>query len=148
MFFPFLEFFSWLAAFSFALNLFDFIDLVLNVFWLFFLVCVSSLRNFLCFLTLTFIGFVSSSKEVFFMLSYFFLTAINSHKTLHLALGLFHMHFAAGSMWAVKKFSYTSFRPCLSDISWRASNLSEPHSNGFLSFLWNFLLILSVFSMC
>ena len=38
------------------------------------------------------------------MLSHFSLTAIDSHRTLHLVL----MHSAAASIWAVTKFSYLS----------------------------------------
>ena len=34
----------------------------------------------------------------------------DSHRTLHLALGLVGMHSAAAPMWAVTKFSYSSFR--------------------------------------
>ena len=48
------------------------------------------------------------------MLTRFFLTTCG---TLHLALGLFSMHSAAASMWAVMKFLYISFGVCVSDIS-------------------------------
>ena len=44
------------------------------------------------------------------MLSQFFLTAIDSHGTLHLAQGLVGMHSAATSTWVVTKLSYLSFK--------------------------------------
>ena len=52
----------------------------------------------------------------------FFGTTSDSHRTLHSALDLVGMHFAAASMWAVMKFSYLSFGVCVSNISWRVSN--------------------------
>ena len=47
----------------------------------------------------------------------FFLTATDSYKTLHLALGLVGMHSTGVSIWAVTEFSYLSFEVCLSDVS-------------------------------
>ena len=51
------------------------------------------------------------------------LTAIDSHGTLHLALGLVDTHSGTASIMAVTKFSYLSFGVCISDVSWRVSNL-------------------------
>ena len=48
-----------------------FIDLALNVFLFFFLVCVSSLWAFLRFCILAFVGFLILSRNAIFMLSYF-----------------------------------------------------------------------------
>ena len=42
-------------------------------------------------------------------------TQTNSHETLHLALSLLGIYSAAASVWAVTKFSYSSFEVCLSD---------------------------------
>ena len=49
---------------------------------------------------------------LFFKLSCFSLTAMNSHETLHLALNSVEMKSAAASLWMVAKFSYSSFRVC------------------------------------
>ena len=97
----------------------DFIDLALNVFYLFlfFFVCVCSHWDFISFEALAFVGFLIFSKDAFFMLSCFSLTAIDSHGTLFLALGLVGKHSAAVPIWVVTKFSYSSFKGCLSDVS-------------------------------
>ena len=72
---------------------------------------------------LAFVGFLLSGNDAIFMLSNFFLSASDFHGTLYLALGLVGMHSSAASMWAVTKFSYSSAGVCISDISWRVSNL-------------------------
>ena len=62
----------------------------------------------------------------FFKLSRFFLTTCDSHETLHLALGLVDMPSVVVSMWAMTKFSYSSFRVCLSDVALSVSNFFLP----------------------
>ena len=52
-----------------------------------------------------------------------FLTANVSHGTLGLALCLIGMCSAAASMWALTKFSSSSFGECVSVFSCSASNL-------------------------
>ena len=133
---------SWLAAFSFALKV---LFLVLTSFtvchtncncsfstkflilliwpWIksycsFLYVLVSSLWTFLSFCTLAFVRFPLLSKAAFLMLSCFSFTAIDFQVTLHLALSLVGMHSAAAST-----YIYLSFRECLLDVSWKASNL-------------------------
>ena len=51
------------------------------------------------------------------MLPSFSLIVIDSHGTLYLALSFVGMHSAAASIWKVAKYSYSSFRVCLSDVS-------------------------------
>ena len=71
------------------------------------------------------------------MLSHSFLTAIDSHGTLHLAFGLVGMHSIVVSTLVVRKVLYSSFRICISDISRRVSNL-------FLTFtVYRFLILVS-----
>ena len=55
--------------------------------------------------------------------SCFFLTTSDCHGILYLTLGLVGKHSAAASMWAVTKFSYPSFKVCLSNIPYRVLNL-------------------------
>ena len=81
-----------------------FIDLTLNVFFLFFLVCVSSLCVSLTFGALAFVWFLLLHKDSIFTLYRFSLTTRDSHGTLNLTLGLVRMNSAAASMWALKKF--------------------------------------------
>ena len=69
------------------------------------------------------VGFLLISKKAFFMVSYFPLTAIDSYRTLHLALGLVDMYSVAASIWAVIKCSNMSFGVCLLDVSWWVSDL-------------------------
>ena len=76
----------------------------------------SSLRA-LNFYVLALVGFLLLHNDAFFTLSHFFLTASVSFGTQHLALDLVGMHFAAASMWALMKFSYSSFGVCVSDTS-------------------------------
>ena len=64
----------------------------------------------------------------------FFLTANVSHGTLGLALCLIGMNSAAASKWALTKFSYSSFRVGVSDISWNALDLFLS-VNGYLSLI-------------
>ena len=82
-----------------------------------FFIGVSSLRTFLSFCTLTFVEFLLLSKDVFFYIVSFSLTAIDTHRTLHLDLGLIGMQLTAASIWAVTKFLYSSFGVCDSDVS-------------------------------
>ena len=58
-----------------------------------------------------------------FLLFYFSITAVDSHGTLHLAFGLIGMHSTAACIWVVTMFLYSSFEVCLSDVTWRVSNL-------------------------
>ena len=51
------------------------------------------------------------------MLSRFYLIAIASHETLHLALSEVGKHSAVASMRTATKFSYSSFGARLSDVS-------------------------------
>ena len=57
-----------------------------------------------------------------FELTRFFLITSDSHGTLHLAFSLVGMHSAAAYIWAVTKFSYSSFSVYASDVSWRTSD--------------------------
>ena len=117
----------------------------MNVFFL-----VSSLWAFLSFYMLAFVGFLLLCKDAIFMSSRFFQTTSDSHGTLHLALGLVGMHSAAAFMWTV---TYFSFRVCVSDISWKASNLllifllvRTSHNKWFwLLFLYPLRCILAVY---
>ena len=77
----------------------------------FFLVCFCSLKT-LSFCEWAFVGFLLLSKYVFFLLSCFSLTTIDSQRTLYLAFGMVGMHSATASMWVVTKFSYLSFGVC------------------------------------
>ena len=56
---------------------------------------VITLWAFLSFCTLAFVGFLLLSQDAFFMLSHFSQTDIDSHGTLHYALGLVGMHSVA-----------------------------------------------------
>ena len=67
--------------------------------------------------------FLNLNKVLFVSYLVFSFTSSESHGTLHLTLCLVGMHSAAASMWAVTKFTYSSFGVCLSNISWRVSNL-------------------------
>ena len=156
--FHFSSFSCWLAAFSFALKVF-FLPLtsftvchanydclsstkfLILLIWprIILFVYVSSLCTFLSFCELAFVGFLLLSKGVFFYIILFFLTATDFNGTLHLALGLVGMHSTAASLWAVTKFSYSSYGVCLSDMSWRLSNL-------FLTIIIYWLLIILLVS--
>ena len=52
-----------------------------------------------------------------FLKLFYFLTTGDSHGTLHLALGLVAMYSPDASILVARKFSYSSFRVCVSDIS-------------------------------
>ena len=79
----------------------------------------------LSFLKLRRIWWVSLIKYgCFFHVISLSLIAIDSHENIRLALGLIDTHSAAVSMRVVTKFSYSSFEVCISDVSWRVSNLS------------------------
>ena len=121
--FPFAHFIHCLLRYSRLSNFFQvyFIDLTLNVIFLFFLVCVSSLCAFLSFCALESVGFLLVHKDTAFMLSHFFVTASVSQENLCLALGLIEMQHAAASMCVWTRFSYSSFEVYVSDISWRVS---------------------------
>ena len=67
----------------------------------------------MCSLVFSGLSYVSASQRLFvhllgmaafFTLSYFFLADIDSHGTLHLALGLVGMHSATMYIWAIKRF--------------------------------------------
>ena len=91
---------------------------------IFFLVCISSFLAFLSFCPLAFVGLLLLSNYVVFMSYRFFLTITDFYGTLHLALGLVGMHWAAAvSMWTVTKFSYSSFGVRVSDIFCKTLNL-------------------------
>ena len=127
---------SWLAAFSFALKVFFFqltshcvchancdclssTEFGILLIWPWMYSCsfwyVSSLWAFFCFWALTFIGFLLLSKDAIFTSSCFFLTTSNSHGTLHLAFSLVSMPSADASIWAMTKFSFSSFGVCILD---------------------------------
>ena len=91
-----------------------------NYFFLNVLLC--SLCVFLNFCVLAFAGFLLLSNDAFF-LSHFSLTAIDSHRTLHVTFGLVVIYSAVASIWVVRKFSYSSFGLCFSDVSWEVSDL-------------------------
>ena len=57
------------------------------------------------FCAVEFVGSLLLCKDVFFMFHCFSQTAIDSHGTLHLVLGVVRMHSAAASILAVTKFS-------------------------------------------
>ena len=71
------------------------IPLVLNAFWLLFLEDVISLWVFLSFYARDIVGFLLFCKNDFYMLSRFSLTAIYSHRTLHLAFVMISIRSAA-----------------------------------------------------
>ena len=70
---------------------------------------------YLC--TLEYGGFLLLINDAFFTLSPLSFIAIDSRWTLHLALGKFGMPSVAVFVWALTKFSYSSFGVCFSDIS-------------------------------
>ena len=100
---------------------------VLIWFWLY-SVCsfrytlVNSHYAFFSLWALGLIGFLLLHRSAIFTLSLFSLTTNVSHGTLCFALSLIGMHSAAASMWALTKFSYSSFGVCVSDIPWSTSN--------------------------
>ena len=132
---------SWLAAFSFALEVLflpltsftvypanhdclsssEFLILLIWYWmysnWFFFVgvVCVSSLLAFLSFWSLSLVVFLLLSINASLMLSRFPLTAIDSHGTLHLLLGFVYTYSTATSIWTLTKF-YIRHLDCLSDI--------------------------------
>ena len=63
------------------------------------------------------VGFLLLRTEAILMPSRFFPAANASHGTLGLVLCLVGMHYAAASKWELTKFSYSSFRGGVSDIS-------------------------------
>ena len=92
-------------------------DLTLYVFYLFFLLCVNSLSAFFSAWAFELVVFILFSKVLFFMLSRFSLTVIDSHATLHLLLGLAGLHWAIASICAVTNFTYLLFGVCFTDVS-------------------------------
>ena len=76
-----------------------------------------SLWCLLSFFVLAFVKFLLFRSQTIFILSHFFLTISNSHGILQSAFGLVGMHSAAASMWAVTKFSYSSFGVSIANIS-------------------------------
>ena len=85
----------------------------------FWYVLLSSFCIFLCFWALEFFWFLFLSKEAILKLTPLFVTTSDSHENLHL-IGI---HSTAVSMLALAQISYSSFGECLSDVSWRVSNL-------------------------
>ena len=69
------------------------------------------------------VGFFLLHLKAVFTSTRFFLTANASYGYPDLALCLVGMHSAAASMWALMKFSYSSFGICVSVFSCSASNL-------------------------
>ena len=59
----------------------------------------------------------------FHVISFFLKIDIDSLVTLHLVHCLVGKHSTAASIWTETKFSYSSFGVCLSDVSWKVSNL-------------------------
>ena len=124
---------SWLVALVLLSRCFSFYFLhLLSVMWI---MIVFFLTNFWfywfdleCILVIlfsmlvAFVGFLLS-RDAFFTSSRLSLTAIVSQWTLYLAFGLVGIYSAAAFIWVVTKFSYSSFGVCLSDDSWRVSNL-------------------------
>ena len=81
--------------------------------------CLSSLWVFLCFCALAFAGFLLLHQDAIFTIRNFFQTISVSHGIPYMPLGLVGMHSTAASMWALTKFSFSSFEVCVSAISWR-----------------------------
>ena len=127
---------SWLAVFSLALVLLFLLltsftvchailssteSLTLLIWFWMYSICsfryalFSSLCAFLSFWALALFGFLLLHRDAVFTLSHFFLTANVSHRTLFCSL--VGMHSAAASMWALTKFSYSSFGVDIYDIS-------------------------------
>ena len=99
------------------------IDLTLNVYYYFFLVCVSkSSFWFLNFCPLALVGFLLLYRILFFTWFRFSRLTSVSQETLWLVFGLVVMYTAAASMWTLTKFSYSSLEIGSSDISWCLSN--------------------------
>ena len=142
MLFP--DVYSWLAAFSLVLAVLFLLltslivchdirdsaeSLTLLIWFWMYSVCsfrytlVSSFCAFLSFWALILVGFLLLQRVVVFTSARFFLTVDVFHRSLGLALCLVVMHFAAASMWALTKFSYSSFGVGVSDIFLSASNL-------------------------
>ena len=79
---------------------------------------VSSFCAFLSFWVLILVGFRLLHKGAICKSARFFLTANVSHRTICLALCLVIIHHTTSSVLALMKFSYSSFRVTVSDISW------------------------------
>ena len=84
---------------------------------------VNSFWAFLSFWVLILAGFLLLHRKVVFTSAQFFLTADVYHGTLGLSLCLVGIHSTTASKWALTKFSYSSFKVHVSNISWSASNL-------------------------
>ena len=103
-------------------------SLILLIWFFMYSVCsfrymlANSFCAFLSFRALVLVGFFPFHLETVFTSARFFLTANVSHETVGLALCLVGMHSAAASKWAFTKFSYSSFRVCVS-VFCSASNL-------------------------
>ena len=83
----------------------------------------NSFCAFLSFRALVLFGFFLLHLEAVFISARFSLIANVSHMTLDLVLCLVGMYFAAASVWALTKFSYSSFGVCVPVFSCRALNL-------------------------
>ena len=83
----------------------------------------NSFCAFLSFRALVLVRFLLLHLEAVFTFARFVWTANVSHGVLGLALCLVGIHSPAASMWALMKFSYSSFGVCVYDFSCSASNL-------------------------
>ena len=116
-------------------------SLILSIWFSIYSVCsfrymlANSFCAFLGFRALVLVGFFQLHLEAVFMLVLFFLTA---NGTLGLALCLVGMHSAVGSKWALTKFSYSSFRVCVSVFSCCAS-IFFLSFNAYLSLIFQLL---------
>ena len=96
-------------------QIFDFIDLALNIFKFFFLVRFTySLWDFLSFSALVFVKFLLLKIRIVFH---------DFTRLLHLNLNLVGKHSATASMQVVTKSKISTFGICLSDVSYKVSNL-------------------------
>ena len=102
-----------------------------------FVLSANSFCAFLSFGALVLVRFLLHLEAVFSS-AHFSLTANVSHGILWLVLCLVGMHSAATSQWSLKKFSYSSFRVCVSIFSCSASNLFLS-ANGYLSLIFMLL---------
>ena len=94
----------------------------------------NSFCAFFSFRAFVFVGFFLKDLEAVFTSARFSLTANASHGTLYLVLGFGGIQFAAASMCASAKFSYSSFGVPFSVFSCSASNLFL-NSNTYLSLI-------------
>ena len=87
------------------------------------LMLVNSFCAFLRFRILVLVGFFLLHLETILTSVRFFITTNVCYETLGLALCVVCMHSVAASNWALTKFSYSTFRVCVSVFSYSTSNL-------------------------